>query len=102
MAIGQQVQGIHHLQARIRIALIKEPELVLRTNHLEQIPAGSRVMHHHEVVPATGRVTRHREVVPAASRRGVTRRQSLRLQEALARDPLAQLAKAQQAKGNSR
>ena len=86
MAIEQQVRGTHHLHARIRIALIKEPELVLRTNHLEQIPAGSRVIHHQEAVPATGRVTRHREVVPAASRQGVTRRQSLRLQEAPVHD----------------
>ena len=86
MAIEQQAQGIHHPLARIGTALLKEPELVLRIKHLEQIPAGSRVTHHLEVVLATGRVTQRLEVVPGAIRQEVSRRQSLRLREAPVHD----------------
>ena len=99
--IEQQVQGIHYLQAQIRKALIKDPELVLRTNHKEQIPARGRATHHHEVVLAIGRATHH-HAVPVAVRQGVTLRQSLRLQEAQAQDHPVAVAEALQAKGNNR
>ena len=101
MAIEQQVQGIPCLQAQIRKALIKDPELILRTNHQEQNLAIGRVIHRHEEVLVIGRAT-HRHAVPVADHRGVTPRQSLRLQEAPAHDHPVAVAEAQQAKGNNR
>ena len=106
-------QGIHYLQAQIRITLTEGLRLILRIVHSEVIQVTDRVTLLRAVVPTdrvtllravvpADRVTPHHAVVPAADR-GVTRHQGLRLLlEAPAQDPPVEVAVALQAKGNSR
>ena len=99
-------QGIHYLQAQIRITLTEGLRLILRIVHSEVIQVRDQVTRLRAVVQVVGPATHHHAVAPAADR-GVTRHQGLRLLEAPAQDPpvgvaLQVKAVALQAKGNNR